>query len=52
MQAKYRNGDKTATVVWHTRGPVSELFVMTKDRLLETNIMDAFVCAFTDEDED
>lgn len=43
---------KTATVVWHTSGPVSELFVMTRDRLLETNIMDAFVCAFTDKDED
>jgi hypothetical protein len=43
---------KTATVVWHVSGPLDELFVIAENRLLETNIMDAFVCAFGEHDDE
>jgi hypothetical protein len=43
---------KMAYVVYRTDGPLSEVLVMANDRLLETNIMDAFVCAFGDEEDE
>lgn len=43
---------KMAYVVYRTDGPLSEVLVMANDRLLETNIMDAFVCVFDDNNDE